>query len=77
MYQGEGGKVGEVASDEQQATGLERVELIGKMQGVDVFNMEPLNMSRAGTAQDPIKVDTMVSSSLCSLWRASCDTMVC
>ena len=61
VIQGEGAKPGEVPSDEQQATGLERFELLGRLQGVDVFDMEPLESSRLGTKKEPIKVQSLVS----------------
>lgn len=60
LIQGDGSKPGEIASDEQQSTGLERFELMGKLQGIDVFNMEPLDASRFGTKANPIKVQSMV-----------------
>lgn len=60
LIQGEGSKAGELASDEEQSTGLERFELMGLHQGVDVFNMKPLEATRLGTVADPIKVETMV-----------------
>lgn len=44
-----GGKPGTVPSDLDQATGLERLEILGKMQGVDIFDMKPLDASRKGT----------------------------
>ncbi|KAJ9101155.1 Cytochrome c oxidase subunit 4 [Naganishia onofrii] len=53
---GEGGKPGEVPTDENQATGLERFELLGKLEGVDVFDMKPLQVDRLGTMKEPIKV---------------------
>lgn len=59
---GEGAKPGEIPSDEQQATGLERFELVSKLQGVDVFGMEPIKMTRAGTTSEPIKIESLVSS---------------
>lgn len=43
-----GAKPGTVPTDFEQATGLERLELIGKMQGIDVFDMKPLDSSRKG-----------------------------
>mgnify|MGYP001940890713 FL=1 len=61
IIQGEGPKPGEIASDEQQSTGLERFELMGRLQGVDVFDMSPLDASRQGTVANPIKVQSMVS----------------
>ena len=44
-----GGKPGTIPTDLEQATGLERLELLGKMQGIDVFDMKPLDSSRKGT----------------------------
>ena len=43
-----GAAPGEVATDLDQSTGLERFEILGKMQGVDVFDMKPLDASRKG-----------------------------
>ncbi|KAL1956740.1 hypothetical protein VTO42DRAFT_6890 [Malbranchea cinnamomea] len=53
---GPGAKPGTVPTDLEQATGLERLELLGKMQGVDIFDMRPLDASRLGTKEDPIIV---------------------
>lgn len=44
-----GAPVGTIPTDLDQATGLERFEILGKMQGVDVFDMKPLDASRKGT----------------------------
>lgn len=43
-----GGKPGTIPTDLEQATGLERLEILGKMQGIDVFDMKPLDASRKG-----------------------------
>lgn len=43
-----GATEGTVPTDLDQATGLERFEILGKMQGVDVFDMKPLDSSRKG-----------------------------
>ncbi|KAK5721330.1 Cytochrome c oxidase subunit 4 [Elasticomyces elasticus] len=51
-----GAKPGTIPTDVDQATGLERLELIGKMQGIDIFDMRPLDASRKGTVKDPIVV---------------------
>jgi cytochrome c oxidase subunit 5b len=40
-----------VPTDLEQATGLERLEILGKMQGIDIFDMKPLDASRKGTAK--------------------------
>ena len=50
-------------TDEQQATGIERFQLLGRMEGVDVFDMVPLDSSRLGTLADPIKVPSYVRPS--------------
>lgn len=60
LIQGEGAKDGTVASDEDQSTGIERFELMGRLQGVDVFDMTPLPADRLGTIEDPIVVPSMV-----------------
>ncbi|KAL1981783.1 hypothetical protein VTN96DRAFT_2166 [Rasamsonia emersonii] len=52
-----GAKAGTVPTDLEQATGLERLELLGKMQGIDVFDMRPLDASRKGTFENPIIVN--------------------
>jgi hypothetical protein len=50
------------ARSEQQATGLERFELLGKLEGVDVFDMNPIEMTRLGTVKEPIPIYSLVSS---------------
>ena len=50
-----------IPTDEEQATGLERLQLLGRMEGVDVFDMVPLDSSRLGTLAEPIKVPSYVS----------------
>jgi cytochrome c oxidase subunit 5b len=47
---------GTVPTDLEQATGLERLEILGKMQGIDIFDMSPLPSDRLGTFEDPIVV---------------------
>ncbi|GFP58725.1 hypothetical protein ACSS6W_008578 [Trichoderma asperelloides] len=53
---GPGGQPGAVPTDLEQATGLERLEILGKMEGVDIFDMRPLDASRKGTMESPILV---------------------
>ncbi|CAI6334727.1 unnamed protein product [Periconia digitata] len=53
-----GARPGTVPTDLEQATGLERLEILGKMQGVDIFDMRPLDASRVGTMEDPIVVNS-------------------
>lgn len=59
---GPGAKAGEVPTDFEQATGLERLQLLGEMEGVAIFDKEPLDSSRVGTLKDPILVPSLVSS---------------
>ena len=47
---GPGAAPGTVPTDLEQATGLERLEILGKMQGIDIFDMKPLDASRKGMA---------------------------
>jgi len=44
-----GAEPGTIPTDLEQATGLERLEILGKMQGVDIFDMRPLPSDRVGT----------------------------
>ncbi|CAF9937319.1 MAG: Cytochrome c oxidase subunit 4 [Alectoria fallacina] len=53
-----GAEPGTVPTDLDQSTGLERFEILGKMQGIDVFDMKPLDASRKGTLEDPIIVNS-------------------
>ncbi|PVF95548.1 putative COX4-cytochrome-c oxidase chain IV [Serendipita vermifera] len=67
---GEGAKAGEVPTDFQQSTGLERLQLLGQMEGVDVFNMGPLVMTKAGTTAEPTIVPSYSEERIvgCSGW---------
>ncbi|KAH9935258.1 cytochrome c oxidase polypeptide IV [Amylocystis lapponica] len=53
---GEGAKAGEVPSDENQSTGIERLQVLAAKEGVEVFDFKPLDSSRIGTLAEPIKV---------------------
>ena len=73
-----GAEPGTVPTDLDQSTGLERFEILGKMQGVDVFDMKPLDASRKGTALASITTvksfilmdhTTLVGSTLCECGR--------
>lgn len=48
-----GAEPGTVPTDLEQATGLERLEILGKMQGIDIFDMRPLDSSRLGKFPSP------------------------
>ena len=58
---GEGAKAGQIPTDVNQSTGLERLQVLGAIEGVEVFDLKPLDSSRIGTLADPIKVFSMVS----------------
>ncbi|KAI9494119.1 cytochrome c oxidase subunit VB-domain-containing protein [Zychaea mexicana] len=55
---GPGGAPGTVPTDLEQATGLERQELLAKLEGKELFDMEPLNMTHLGTVKNPIVVQS-------------------
>lgn len=57
---GPGAKPGQIPTDVEQATGLERLELLAEMQGVKLFDEEPLEATRLGTMADPVKVYSLV-----------------
>jgi len=51
---GPGAKPGTVPTDLEQSTGLERLEILGKMEGIDIFDMRPLDASRKGASDPPL-----------------------
>ncbi|QLG74299.1 hypothetical protein HG535_0G01830 [Zygotorulaspora mrakii] len=55
---GPGTQPGNIPTDLEQATGLERLELLGKLEGIEVFDLKPLDSSRKGTMKDPIVVES-------------------
>jgi len=57
---GEGGKTGEVPTDINQSTGLERLQTLGFLEGIDVFDSQPLDSSRIGTLDNPVLVYSLV-----------------
>ena len=57
---GPGAKPGTVPTDLDQATGLERLQLLGETQGINVFDEEPLDSSRIGTKANPVLVPSYV-----------------
>ncbi|KIY71499.1 COX5B-domain-containing protein [Cylindrobasidium torrendii FP15055 ss-10] len=56
---GPGIKAGEVPSAYDQTTGLERLQLLGEIEGINVFDQEPLDSSRVGTKADPIVITSL------------------
>jgi cytochrome c oxidase subunit 5b len=57
---GPGAKPGAVPTDYEQATGIERLQLLGEIEGIAVFDKNPLDSSRIGTMADPIMVPSYV-----------------
>jgi cytochrome c oxidase subunit 5b len=57
---GPGAKPGTVPTDLDQSTGLERLQLLGEIEGINVFGEGPLDSSRIGTKADPIRVSSYV-----------------
>ena len=52
-------------TDTEQATGLERLQLVGQLYGVDAFDMGPLLITKPGTLADPALVPAYVRSGFC------------
>ena len=69
---GEGGKAGEVPTDLNQLTGLERLQTMGYLEGIEVFDSQPLDSSRIGTLDKPVLVYSLVRSFSSALRRALC-----
>lgn len=57
---GTGSKSGSVPTDLEQATGLERLQLLGELEGINIFDDGPLDSSRIGTKADPLLVPSYV-----------------
>jgi len=57
---GEGAKPGTVPTDVEQATGLERLQLLGDIEGINVFDDSPLDSSHLGTKANPVLVPSYV-----------------
>ena len=71
---GVGAKPGETPTDAGQSTGLDRVQVLGLLEGVDVFDLEPLDSSRIGTLTNPVKVFSVVRRSAPTSTRYICLT---
>jgi len=53
-----------VATDYEQAAGLERIEMLAKLSQTQPFLMDPLVIDHYGTPTNPIMVDSMVGKRL-------------
>lgn len=58
---GPGAKPGTVADDIDQATGIERAELLSKLEGKDIYDLSPLKITAMGTKKDPVMVKSVDS----------------
>ncbi|EGG08240.1 uncharacterized protein MELLADRAFT_74577 [Melampsora larici-populina 98AG31] len=56
IIQGVGAKPGTVPTDLEQATGIERYEILARMEGLEPFDNKPLAVPHMGTLADPVKV---------------------
>ncbi|KAF8968159.1 cytochrome c oxidase subunit VB-domain-containing protein [Flammula alnicola] len=61
---GTGAKPGTVPTDIEQATGLERLQLLGELEGINVFDDSPLDSSRLGTKASPVLVPSFEAERL-------------
>ncbi|KAG9068788.1 Cytochrome c oxidase subunit 4 [Linnemannia hyalina] len=53
VKQGPGAAPGATPTDLNQSTGLERAEVLGKMEGKDIFDLAPLEVLVRGTKTEP------------------------
>ena len=58
---GEGSKPGEVPTDISQSTGLDRLQTLGNLEGIEAFDLNPLDSSKTGTLENPVLVYSLVS----------------
>jgi len=57
LSQGKGGAANLVPSDEEQATGREREEMLARAKGIEYFNRQPVRMQKGqGTFENPVMV---------------------
>jgi len=73
---GPGAQPGTIPTDLEQATGLERLEILGKMQGIDIFDMKPLPADRVGTFKDLIVVRSAGEEIQCGCTGCPADSHV-
>ncbi|CAG8485686.1 2020_t:CDS:2 [Paraglomus brasilianum] len=56
---GPGAKPNSIPTDLEQATGLERAEILAKIEGQEFFDMKPLLLTHLGTKSNPILVKSV------------------
>lgn len=73
---GKGAQPGTIPTDLEQATGLERLQLLGEIEGIKVFDDAPLDASHLGTKANPVLVPSYVNlfkpPSLSTISHARC-----
>lgn len=57
---GPGAPAGQVPTEAEQSTGLDRLELLAEMQGEKLFDEEPLSAEFTGTKENPVLVYSLV-----------------
>jgi len=57
---GPGAKPGTVPDDMDHATGIERAELLAKLEGKELFDISPLKITAFGTKKNPVIVESQV-----------------
>jgi cytochrome c oxidase subunit 5b len=61
---GTGAKPGTIADDLEHATGIERAELLAKLEGKELFELGPLTITAFGTKKDPVMVKSVATTRL-------------
>ncbi|CAG8479671.1 11322_t:CDS:2 [Funneliformis mosseae] len=56
---GPGAKPGTIPDDIEQATGIERAELLAKLEGKELFDIDGLKITAMGTKKNPIMVKSV------------------
>jgi len=69
-----GAEPGTVPTDIEQATGLDRLEILGKQEGIDIFDMKPLPSDRMGTMADPVRIRSFGDEQYCGCTGIPADT---
>lgn len=59
---GPGAPDGVIPTDFEQTSGLERLEYLANVQGINIFLDEPLKIDAYGTLEKPVLVETVVGS---------------
>lgn len=69
-------KAGTVPIDLEQSTGMERLELLEKMEGADIFDKRPFDASRLGTTENLVLIRSAVGEQYASITGVAADSHV-